>query len=223
MAFDCLPLPRFRCIPMDPPWNERGGGKSKRGADKHYPTLKKHEIIREIYQSGYWYPADDCHLWMWITDNFAKDGFFVMEALGFRYVRMAVWPKPSFGLGRYLRGQHEACLFGVRGKLPSLTRDEGSLFGDGKLIKTGVHSRKPTESYEKIERISPGPRLEMFSRNRRQGWWAWGNDLPTLDERNEDGSKSKRLGDPNSPHRLGEINRALRIVDGWGADRRGRS
>jgi N6-adenosine-specific RNA methylase IME4 len=170
-------LPPFRCILLDPPWPEKGGGKSKRGADRHYGVLKKHDIIRVIYQSGYWSPDDNCHMWMWVTDNYLKDGLFVMEALGFRYVRMAVWPKPSIGLGQYLRGQHESCLFGVKGRLPSLVRDGSSLFGDGKLIKTGVHSKKPIESYEKIERVSPGPRLELFCRKRRKGWWAWGNQL----------------------------------------------
>ena len=166
---------------MDPPWEEKGGGKSKRGADRHYPVLKKHEIIRVIYQSGYWNPAKDCHLWMWVTDNFLEDGLLVMKALGFRYVRQAIWPKPHFGLGQYLRGQHETCLFGVKGRQRSLVRNESSLFGDGKLIKTGVHSKKPFESYEKIERVSPGPRLEMFCRQRQPYWWGWGNQLSNAD------------------------------------------
>jgi len=172
------PLPSFRCILLDPPWEERGGGKSKRGADRHYPLLKKHDIIRVVHQSGYWNPADQAHMWMWVTDNFLKDGLFVMESLGFRYVRQAVWPKPHFVIGQYLRGQHEVCLFGVRGRMmPLRTRGESSLFGDGELIKTGIHSRKPDESYEKIEKVSPGPRLELFCRKRRLGWWAWGNQL----------------------------------------------
>ena len=187
---------------MDPPWDEKGGGKSKRGADNHYLTLKKHEIIQVIHQSGYWNPAKDCHLWMWVTDNFAKDGMFVMEALGFRYVRMAMWPKPSFGLGQYLRGQHEACLFGVRGRQRSLVRDESSLFGDGEPLATGRHSEKPIESYEKIERVSPGPRLEMFSRQRRKNWWAWGNEI-----RNED--VQREIGMPGAA-----ANEQLRLLRG---------
>lgn len=180
-----IPLPKFRCVVMDPNWNERGGGKSKRGADRHYKTAKKHKIIESIYTSGYWNPDESgAHLWMWVTDNFLKDGLFVMEALGFRYVRQAIWPKPSFVLGQYLRGQHEPILFGVMGRLSSLVRDEGSLIGDGELLKTGVHSRKPVHSFEKIERVSPGPRLEMFARGRRPGWWAWGNEVGIEHARN---------------------------------------
>ena len=176
------PLPAFRCIYLDPPWNEKGGGKSKRGADKHYPTLKKHEIIQAVYQSGYWNPAKNAHMWMWVTDNFLEDGLFVMKALGFRYVRQAIWPKPHFGLGQYMRGQHEPILFGVKGRIPLRTRSESSLVGDGRLISTGVHSRKPLEGYEKVERVSPGPRVELFCRKRREGWWAWGNEIRNVDK-----------------------------------------
>lgn len=172
------PIPRFKTVLLDPPWWESGGGKSKRGADRHYPLLKKHDIIRVVYQSGYWSIANQAHMWMWVTDNFLEDGLFVMKALGFRYVRQAVWPKPHIVIGQYLRGQHETCLFGVKGPMMKLrTRSESSLFGDGELLKTGIHSKKPDECYDKIGRVSPGPRLELFCRKRRPGWWAWGNQL----------------------------------------------
>lgn len=156
---------------------ERGSGRVKRGADRHYPLLRSHDIIQVVYQSGCWNPDDNCHLWMWVTDNFLNDGLFVMKAFGFRYVRMAIWPKSKYGLGQYLRGQHEACLFGVMGRLPSLSRSESSLFGGGVPIPSKKHSKKPLESYEKIERVSPGPRIEMFSRAKRDGWWSWGNEI----------------------------------------------
>jgi N6-adenosine-specific RNA methylase IME4 len=38
------------------------------------------------------------------------------------------------------------------------------------------HSRKPDEQYDFIESCSPGPFLEMFARNARPGWQAWGNE-----------------------------------------------
>ena len=170
-------IPKFHCIVMDPPWLECGGGRVRRGADRHYRLLAAPDIIRVIYQSGVWNPHDNCHLWMWVTDNHLNDGLFVMKAVGFRYVRMAIWPKAKIGLGQYLRGKHEACLFGVRGRLPALTKSESSLFGDGRQIASTKHSKKPLESYEKIERVSPGPRLEMFCREARDGWWSWGDQL----------------------------------------------
>lgn len=106
---------KYRTIAADPPWNERGGGKSKRGADKHYPLLKTPEIIDTMadalamdanatFGGGFsvasnWTHgpeskvADSAHLYLWVTDNFLPDGLRVMAALGFRYVRTWVWVK----------------------------------------------------------------------------------------------------------------------------------
>jgi hypothetical protein len=36
----------YSTILMDPPWNETGGGKIKRGADKHYPLVKTPDLPR---------------------------------------------------------------------------------------------------------------------------------------------------------------------------------
>jgi N6-adenosine-specific RNA methylase IME4 len=38
------------------------------------------------------------------------------------------------------------------------------------------HSRKPDEIYPIIEACSPAPRLELFAREVRPGWRAYGND-----------------------------------------------
>jgi len=170
-------MPSWKCILMDPPWNEKGGGRIKRGADRHYPVMKKHDIIRTIHQSGVWTPYENCHLWMWVTNNFLKDGLFVMEALGFRYITNAVWAKDGRpGLGQYMRGKHELILFGVKGRLGSRVKDESTLIGDG-LVARGCHSEKPKSSYAKIRRISPGPRLEMFARAKCRGFTPWGNEV----------------------------------------------
>ena len=42
----------YQCILIDPPWLERGGGKIKRGADRHYALLKTRDMPQVIYQSG---------------------------------------------------------------------------------------------------------------------------------------------------------------------------
>jgi N6-adenosine-specific RNA methylase IME4 len=183
-----FPEQTFACLLADPPWLERGAGKSKRGADRHYPLLPTPEIPRVIRSSGLFAPAEHAHLWLWVTDNFLEDGLFVMRALGFRYVRTMVWVKAAdeaelaegggqLGLGQYLRGQHEICLFGVhgKGKDPSVRtehRDVPSVcYG-----RRGRHSAKPDSSYEAIERVSLGSRVEFFSRSLRSNWTSWGND-----------------------------------------------
>lgn len=166
----------YRTILIDPPWMERGGGKIKRGADRHYPLLKPPEILAVILQSGVWTPAAGCHLYCWVTNNFVPTGIWLVEALGFRYITLLTWVKDRFGLGQYFRGQTEQLIFGVRGSQAAQTKNETTLID----ARRGRHSAKPEEAYAKIERVSPGPRLEMFARTPRPGWICWGNEAGGL-------------------------------------------
>ena len=172
-----LPRSEFRCISIDAPWPEQGSGRVKRGADRHYPLLKTPEIIRVIYQSGVWRPAASAHIYVWATDNYLKDAIALMEALGFRYIRVMVWIKASdgnlqMGIGQYMRGSHELCLLGVRGRARLPEKAPRSV-----VAARTEHSRKPDEAYAVMEQISRGPRLEMFARRPRKGWTVWGNGV----------------------------------------------
>jgi N6-adenosine-specific RNA methylase IME4 len=188
----------FACQLMDPPWLERGAGKIKRGADRHYPLMPVDQIHRVIMNSGCWRPAPDSHLWMWVTDNFLEDGLWLIKQLGHRYIRTFPWVKVrddaaeldgltreddeqlQLGLGQYARGAHELLLFAVKGHLPvpPPERRPKSVI----LAKRGRHSAKPEKSYRVIEAISPGPRVEFFCRTPRPGWTAWGNEIPQSEE-----------------------------------------
>jgi N6-adenosine-specific RNA methylase IME4 len=39
------------------------------------------------------------------------------------------------------------------------------------------HSRKPECSYELVEEVSYGPRLELYAREKRDGWSVWGDEV----------------------------------------------
>lgn len=186
----------FACYLLDPPWNERGGGRIVRGAQRHYPLLTVPQIIRTVQECPVWRPDDDgCHLWLWVTNNFLPSGLEVMAALGFRYVNMVTWGKhrhesrtcvlrgqpacsgcPS-GLGRYFHGQTEALLFGVRGRamVPEPARRPSTLL----QAPRRCHSEKPDEAQAVIEAISPAPRVELFCRGEPwRGWYGWGEQCP---------------------------------------------
>jgi N6-adenosine-specific RNA methylase IME4 len=177
----------YGCLVADPPWLERGGGKSKRGADRHYPLMPTDEIIKLVSESE---PvgrlAADAHAWVWVTDNFLRDGLQLLDALGFRYVRTLAWVKLragegaphvrlQIGLGQYLRGAHEVALLGVRGAamVPPPSRRRPSVV----FAPRGEHSAKPQEAFDVFEAVSPGPRVEMFARAPRPGWAVWGNEV----------------------------------------------
>ena len=84
------------------------------------------------------------------------------------------WCKPLIGVGNYFRNNTEHILFGVKGQLPLLRKDEGTWFEAKRGSRK--HSAKPAEAYGLVERCSPCPYLEMFSRSNRKGWTCWGED-----------------------------------------------
>ena len=169
---------KYHTIYADPPWLERGGGKIKRGADRHYPLMKTSEIMA-LDIAGIC--ADDAHLYLWVTNNFLPDGLKVMEAWGFRYVTTITWMKDRQGLGQYFRGITEHCLFGVKGHLPYKLDENGKRCQGltGFTAPRTEHSRKPEEMRDMIQRVSYGPYVELFAREPHEGWDVWGNEVET--------------------------------------------
>jgi N6-adenosine-specific RNA methylase IME4 len=183
---------------MDPPWAEYGGG--GRGAQNHYSLMERTAIAKTVIRSGAFRPAADAHLWCWVTDNFLLDALSLIEQLGFTYKRTFCWVKMAaidlhigegvrsvpaiavaedalqIGLGQYARGAHELCLFATRGD--ALVPEPANRPPSVLLAPRREHSRKPDECFERwFEAVSPGPRLEMFCREARPGWDAWGNQV----------------------------------------------
>ena len=167
---------KYKTIYADPPWLERGGGKIKRGADRHYPLMKTQDIIQLPVQK---ISEDNAHLYLWVTNNFLKDGLLVMEEWGFRYVTTITWMKDRIGLGQYFRGITEHCLFGVRGVLPYKLDpiDGGRMQGvTGFHAEKGEHSEKPEKMRKMIERVSYPEYIELFARQHACGWDCWGDE-----------------------------------------------
>lgn len=169
---------RYKTIYVDPPWPERGGGKIKRGADRHYRLMS----IKEIEQLPVQNLADPngCHIYLWTTNNYLPDAIKLLNIWGFEYVTTITWMKDRFGLGQYYRGITEHCLFGTTKKrLPYKMLDGKRAQGmTGFVEPKTVHSRKPSKMREMIERVSYEPRIELFARERFVGWDCFGNEAP---------------------------------------------
>lgn len=170
---------KYKTIYADPPWNESGGGKIKRGADAHYTLMKTKDIVamkNEVVE----YADENCHLYLWVTNNHLQDGLDVMREWGFRYVTTITWMKDRQGLGQYYRGLTEHCLFGVKGMLSYKINEESGKRMQGRtgfIASRGKHSEKPEEMREMIERVSYEPRLEMFARRYTDGWDVVGDEV----------------------------------------------
>ncbi len=165
----------YRCILADPPWQQPLSGqyrapKNKRPGRLPYPTLT---VARVAAMPVGQLAADRCHLWLWTSNAFLRDGFKVMDAWGFRYLAPIHWVKPS-GLGNYFVHRTQTLLFGYKGRchFPQARYRPNVLFAPALR-----HSQKPECSYELIEAVSPGPRLELFARRTRPGWHVWGDEV----------------------------------------------
>jgi N6-adenosine-specific RNA methylase IME4 len=172
---------RYAVLYADPPWhfevyNEESG--VERAAGNHYSTMSLDEISTLPIPS---LATPDAVLFMWTTAPHLQESFQVFAAWGFEYKTNAVWVKDKIGLGYFIRGQHEHLLIATRGDMPCplpANRPPSVINAPRR-----EHSRKPDEAYELIERMYPElPKLELFARQQRPGWAAWGNETSKFGE-----------------------------------------
>lgn len=190
----------FKVIEADPAWKFKNYSEPRteeqirkgRHVERHYQTMTLDDIkampVKKV-------AAKDCHLFLWTTGPFLMEAKSVMEAWGFKFSTSGfVWIKLlkrldgnqyqlltvddllkmlATGTGLTTRKNAEFCLLGRRGNPERLARDVHEVI----VAPVREHSRKPDECYERIERYCPGPRLSLFSRQPREGWTVWGNEV----------------------------------------------
>jgi len=163
----------FPVIYADPPWQYDHPISDSRKIENQYPTMPIEEIYALPVEK---IAAPDCILFLWVTTPFLEKGLRVLGAWGFDYRTSMVWVKPSIGPGQWVRQRHEYLLIGVRGHIPT---PEGKNKPDSVIEAPRTeHSEKPEVVYEIIERMYPElPKVELFCRNPRIGWVAWGNEV----------------------------------------------
>ena len=173
---------KYNIIYADPPWafkawGENGNGRS---AERHYPTMNKEDIqnlpIPKICEK-------DCVLFLWVTAPCLEQGLELIRAWGFIYKTVAfTWIKKNkksdslfTGMGYYTRSNAEFCLIATKGKiLPRKSHDVHS------VVCTHIerHSKKPDEVRKRIVRLFGDiPKIELFARERSDGWDCWGNEV----------------------------------------------
>lgn len=171
---------KYSIIYADPPWDyeDKQACDSKRGAIT-YATMSLEDICRMPVRD---LAADDALLFLWATMPKLPEALKVIDSWGFRYRSCAfVWVKVNrggwgiyTGLGRWTHGNAELCLLAKRGHPHRFAT------GVKQIIMSPVreHSRKPEETRERIVRLAGDlPRIELFARQRVDGWDAWGNEV----------------------------------------------
>ena len=76
-------------------------------------------------------------------------------------------------MGNWLRMQCEFCLLGIKGK-PTY---QNTKYRDIIIEKGREHSRKPERFYDMVNDICIGSKIDYFSREKREGWYSYGNQI----------------------------------------------
>jgi N6-adenosine-specific RNA methylase IME4 len=215
----------YKTVSIDPPWPEFGGGKICRGAQAKYKLIKKKgDILKVVLRASrpvltgpvelgsnvvaysselstepvFAPDPEGCLLFCWATRNYLGWAFWLIEALGFRYVTDWVWvkgrieethPVSTFGLagerecfvlqrgglGQWSQSLHEHLLLARIGKVatPAKSKRPRSVI----IAPREGHSVKPKVFYTMMEALGQAPRLEMFAREPRAGWTVWGDEV----------------------------------------------
>lgn len=173
-----LPDGPFDVLVADPPWayELRPDDATHRGRTG-YPPMSAEEIaalpVGEL-------AADDAILWLWVTNSHLLDGSAatVLDAWGFEAKTLLTWNKPSIGAGHWLRGATEHAIMAVRGKPVHTLMGQST----SQTWPRREHSRKPEQFMELVESLCPGSKVELFAREQRDGWHAWGAEKGKFDE-----------------------------------------
>jgi N6-adenosine-specific RNA methylase IME4 len=174
---------RFRTIYADPPWrftNRTGKMAPEHRRLNRYDTMTMEEIFALPVAA---ISAERSHLYLWIPNALLAEGLETMRRWGYIYKSNVVWYKvrkdggpDRRGVGFYFRNVTELVLFGIRGK-NNRTLQAGRSMANLIGTRKRRHSQKPDEMWDVIEQCSPGPRLEMFARQYRPGWYQWGDQV----------------------------------------------
>jgi len=168
---------KYSIIYADPPWRVKAGAGNlhiphQKTRDLEYPTMSCEEIISLPVKD---IAADNAVLFLWTINKYIEQSYSVARAWGFQPSTMLVWCKrpKGRGLGGTFGMSTEYLLFSRRGTYPARERHWSTWFE----AKRGAHSEKPTIAREIIERCFAGNKIELFARERVEGWDAWGNEV----------------------------------------------
>lgn len=168
-----LPQGEYRTIIIDPPWPIE---KISRAEVRPYQEIKIHysSVTIEAIKNFNLPMAEECHVYLWTTNKFLPIAFEIFNFWEIKYIQTLVWHK-NVGFTPYslFMGNAEFILFGRKGGLALLKVGEKLCFE----AKVREHSRKPDEFYDIVRRVSPEPRIDLFSREKREGFDQWGDEI----------------------------------------------
>ena len=175
-----FPPDKGQVILIDPPWkydNQTANG-------PNYYTLSTPEIVSFQDKDGRKITdvfATDAVVYLWATGPKLEEAFELLNAWGLKYTTTMTWvkirnEKIKFLNGYRVKGAAEYLLVATKGN-PEIPLQEnippGVVFAES---ERDSHSSKPDIFYEITEKAHPNQnKIELFARQRRKGWNAFGN------------------------------------------------
>jgi len=170
-----IPLPqgKYRTITIDPPWPMPKIHRKLRPNQikLDYPIMSLEEIeALPIPDLAY---KDGCHIYLWTTHKFLPTALKILNIWGAEYECQLTWVK-NVGITPFSwMYSTEHCLFARIGNLPLMKLGQRLDFRD----TVREHSRKPDKFYNLVRDVSPEPRIDMFTREQREGFGQYGNEI----------------------------------------------
>jgi N6-adenosine-specific RNA methylase IME4 len=182
--FGDLKMFHYGLILADPPWlfaNYSAKGEAKNPL-AHYDCMDL-DALKALPVNHL--AAPDCALLMWACAPMLPEAIDLMAAWGFAFKSAGAWAKQSktgekwaFGTGYCFRSAAEFFLLGTRGAPRVRSRSIRNLI----VAPVRQHSRKPDDLHRMAEQLYDGPRCELFARQQRPGWDAFGNQATKFGE-----------------------------------------
>jgi len=173
-------MKKYQIIYADPPWQFKNYNDktATNWVGEHYKQMTTEDVcnlpIPKISDK-------DCILFIWATFPRLPDCLEVIKAWGFTYKTLGFnWYKENqdsslfFGMGYWTRANSEICLLATKGH-PK--RQDTNVFQVVRHPRL-KHSQKPSIIKTKIvELMGDLPRIELFAREKTEGWDVWGNEV----------------------------------------------
>lgn len=176
-----MPSQRYGTIVIDPPWPMKKIEREVRPnqVEFDYPTMDYEEL--RAFRVKFRLLADaHCHVFMWTTQKFLPMALRLFEDYEIKYVLTMVWHKAGgfqpVGLPQY------NCEFVLYGRIGSPEFLDTKAFDCCFEAPRAEHSRKPDEFYELVRRVTADGRIDVFSREKRDGFDQYGNEPAKFSE-----------------------------------------
>lgn len=182
---DRFPKNHYGALLVDPPWRFLARAKKgerdripQRGIIQDYKTMSLADLKALPVKERL---ADNAAVFMWGFGTMYPQMLELGDAWGLRFIT-DVWQwgktgkngRPCFGMGYWSRRSVETVFMFANGRPKRLSKSVRQFKADPRLKE---HSRKPESIYDDVEALVDGPYLEMFARQQRIGWGAWGDEI----------------------------------------------